>query len=175
MKLRPGTLWRVPVYCTVASLIVWYLTIYLGAHFFVVTAPGADGIPQISLDPLRSDLFDGAMFLIVFLLGGLWAFRSMTRAEIAVSAAILSAIYFVVVLGELYLSSFPPSFSIRFAMFTTWKSFVSSIIFRLIDQPALAALIPQLSPFLFVLFGRRSAETPRKTAAKPEAGPSHEF
>ena len=47
---------------------------------------GADGAVEVSVDPLRSTLFQGVLFLAILLLGGLWAFRSMTKLEIAASA-----------------------------------------------------------------------------------------
>ena len=88
MTIRPQTLWRVPVFCAVASAVSFFLTVYLGRFFFVVETTGADGVPVISADPLRSALFNGVLFVLVLLAGGLLAFRSMTRREIAVSAAI---------------------------------------------------------------------------------------
>ena len=61
------------------------------------------------MDPLRSTLFQGVLFLAILLLGGLWAFRSMTKLEIAASAALISAVYLVVILLQLYLPGFPPA------------------------------------------------------------------
>ena len=88
MTIRPQTLWRVPVFCAVASAVSFFLTVYLGRFFFVVETTGADGVPVISADPLRSALFNGVLFVLVLLAGGLLVFRSMTRREIAASAAI---------------------------------------------------------------------------------------
>ena len=36
MKLQVKTLWKIPVYCVVASWISFYITVYLGQLFFVV-------------------------------------------------------------------------------------------------------------------------------------------
>ena len=85
MKLRPGTLWRVPVFCIIASWLSYYITIN-GGFLYVVRTTGADGAVEVSVDPLRSTLFQGVLFLAILLLGGLWAFRSMTKLEIAASA-----------------------------------------------------------------------------------------
>ena len=54
MKLRLNTLWRVPVFCFVFSWISYYLTIYIGGFFFTVKTIGADGITELSADPVRS-------------------------------------------------------------------------------------------------------------------------
>ena len=153
MKLRPGTLWRVPVFCIIASWLSYYITIY-GGFFYVVRTTGADGAVEVSVDPLRSTLFQGVLFLAILLLGGLWAFRSMTKLEIAASAALISAVYLVVLLLQLYLPGFPPALSVWLAPFQNWKGIFSSLLLRFINfHLALAA--SAFAPFLFVPFGRR--------------------
>ena len=153
MKLRPGTLWRVPVFCIIASWLSYYITIY-GGFFYVVRTTGADGAVEVSVDPLRSTLFQGVLFLAILLLGGLWAFRSMTKLEIAASAALISAVYLVVILLQLYLPGFPPALSVWLAPFQNWKGILSSLLLRFMNfHLALAA--SAFAPFLFVPFGRR--------------------
>ena len=153
MKLRPRTLWRVPVFCIIASWLSYYITIY-GGFFYVVRTTGADGAVEVSVDPLRSTLFQGVLFLAILLLGGLWAFRSMTKLEIAASAALISALYLVVLLLQLYLPGFPPALSVWLAPFQNWKGILSSLLLRFMNfHLALAA--SAFAPFLFVPFGRR--------------------
>ena len=153
MKLRPRTLWRVPVFCIIASWLSYYITIY-GGFLYVVRTTGADGAVEVSVDPLRSTLFQGVLFLAILLLGGLWAFRSMTKLEIAASAALISALYLVVILLQLYLPGFPPALSVWLAPFQNWKGILSSLLLRFINfHLALAA--SAFAPFLFVPFGRR--------------------
>lgn len=158
MKLRFNTLWRVPVFCIVFSWISSYLTVYIGGFFFTVKTVGADGITQLSADPLRSAIFSGLLFLIVLLLGGLWAFRSMTKAEIGVSAAIASALYLAIVLAQLNISSFPLSLSIKLASFQNWTGTLSSFLLKLTNNFQLSVLLSNLAPFLFVPFGKKSVE-----------------
>lgn len=156
MKLRPRTLWRVPVFCIIASWLSYYITIY-GGFFYVVRTTGADGAVEVSVDPLRSTLFQGVLFLAILLLGGLWAFRSMTKLEIAASAALISALYLVVILLQLYLPGFPPALSVWLAPFQNWKGILSSLLLRFINfHLALAA--SAFAPFLFVPFGRRQKD-----------------
>lgn len=156
MKLRPGTLWRVPVFCIIASWLSYYITIY-GGFFYVVRTTGADGAVEVSVDPLRSTLFQGVLFLAILLLGGLWAFRSMTKLEIAASAALISAVYLVVILLQLYLPGFPPALSVWLAPFQNWKGILSSLLLRFMNfHLALAA--SAFAPFLFVPFGRRQKD-----------------
>ena len=153
MKLRPGTLWRVPVFCIIASWLSYYITIY-GGFLYVVRTTGADGAVEVSVDPLRSTLFQGVLFLAILLLGGLWAFRSMTKLEIAASAALISAVYLVGLLLQLYLPGFPPALSVWLAPFQNWKGILSSLLLRFMNfHLALAA--SAFAPFLFVPFGRR--------------------
>ena len=153
MKRRPGTLWRVPVFCIIASWLSYYITIY-GGFLYVVRTTGADGAVEVSVDPLRSTLFQGVLFLAILLLGGLWAFRSMTKLEIAASAALISAVYLVVLLLQLYLPGFPPALSVWLAPFQNWKGILSSLLLWFMNfHLALAA--SAFAPFLFVPFGRR--------------------
>ena len=120
----------------------------------MVRTTGADGALEVSVDPLRSTLFQGVLFLAILLLGGLWAFRSMTKLEIAASAALISAVYLVVLLLQLYLPGFPPALSVWLAPFQNWKGILSSLLLRFMNfHLALAA--SAFAPFLFVPFGRR--------------------
>ena len=153
MKLRPGTLWRVPVFCIIASWLSYYITIY-GGFLYVVRTTGADGAVEVSVDPLRSTIFQGVLFLAILLLGGLWAFRSMTKLEIAASAALISAVYLVVILLQLYLPGFPPALSVWLAPFQNWKGILSSLLLRFMNFH-LALSASAFAPFLFVPFGRR--------------------
>ena len=156
MKLRPGTLWRVPVFCIIASWLSYYITIY-GGFLYVVRTTGADGAVEVSVDPLRSTLFQGVLFLAILLHGGLWAFRSMTKLEIAASAALISALYLLVLLLQLYLPGFPPALSVWLAPFQNWKGILSSLLLRFMNfHLALAA--SAFAPFLFVPFGRRQKD-----------------
>lgn len=86
--MRVRTLWRVPVFCLLASAVSYWLTIFPGYLFYVNRVTNADGSIEVSVDPLRGTLFKIALFLLVLLPGGLWAFRSMTRREIACSAVL---------------------------------------------------------------------------------------
>ena len=155
MKVRIQTLWKVPVYCAVASWISFYLTVYLGGFFFTVKTVGADGVTQVSADPIRSAIFNATLFLIVLLVGGLWAFRSMSKAEIAVSSAIASGIFLLIVLAQLYIPSVPISLSIRLAYIQNWTGTVSSFLLKLTDNLTVSVILSSFSPMLFILFGRK--------------------
>lgn len=158
MKLRFNTLWRVPVFCIVFSWICYYLTVYIGGFFFAVKTVGADGITELSVDPLRSAIFNGSLFLIVLLLGGLWAFRSMTKTEITVSAAIISVIYFSIVVAQLYIPNFPIALSVKLAIFQKWTGTLSSFLIKLTNNFQISVLLSNLAPFLFVPFGKKSIQ-----------------
>lgn len=149
MKLRFNTLWRVPVFCIVFSWISNYLTIYIGGFFFTVKTIGADGITELSADPVRSAIFNGSLFIIVLLLGGLWAFRSMTKTEIAFSAAIISIIYLAVTLMQLYILSFPLALSVKLASIQNWTGTLSSFLLKVTDNFQLSVLLSNLAPFFY--------------------------
>lgn len=158
MHIRLHTLWRVPVYCLISSYVSFYVTAYLGSAFFVVRTVGADGVTNVSADPVRSAIFDAALFLIVLALGGLWAFRSMTRAEIAASAGIISVVYLIVVVLQLTLPSFPLSLSVQLAKFFNWTGTVSSWLLRLTDHLAFSTIAACFAPLLFIPFGRKTVQ-----------------
>lgn len=158
MYIRLHTLWRVPVFCLISSYVSFYVTAYLGGAFFVVQTVGADGVTNVSADPVRSAIFDAALFLIVLALGGLWAFRTMTRAEIAASAGIISAVYLIVVVLQLTLPSFPLSLSVQLAKFFNWTGTVSSWLLRLTDHLAFSTIAACFAPLLFIPFGRKTVQ-----------------
>lgn len=155
MKVRIQTLWKVPVYCAAASWISFYLTVYLGGPFFIVRTVGADGVTQSSIDPLRSAIFDAALFLIVLLVGGLWVFRSMSKAEIGVSAGIAAGIYLLIVLAQLYISDFPLSLSMTLAYIQNWTGTLSSFLMKLTDNFSISVILSSFAPLLFLPFGRK--------------------
>ena len=153
MKIRMKTLWKVPVYCCVASWISFYLTVYLGRFFFVVQEEGADGVIQVSADPVRSAIFSGVLFLLVLLVGGLWAFRKMTKKEIAVSAAIASSVYLLIVLCQLMINDFPVSLILSYIQ--NWISAPCSFLFSLTDNLTVSGILSSFAPLLFIPFGRK--------------------
>ncbi len=155
MNVRIHTLWKVPVFCAVSSWIGFYLTVYLGGFFFTVKTMGSDGIIQLYADPARSAVFHGVLFVATLLTGGLWAFRSMTKAEIVVSSAIASAIYLAIVLAQLCVPDFPLSRSIFLAYFQNWTGSLSSLLMKLTGNLSLSVILSSFAPLLFIPFGRK--------------------
>lgn len=156
MKVRVRTLWKVPVYCAVSSWISFYITVYFGGFFFAEKTVGADGVTQVSVNPVRSVIFHGVLFLIVLLVGGLWALRGMTKKEIAVSAGMTSAIYLLIVLAQLYIPNFPLSLSTALVYIQEWKATISSYLMRLTDHLAFSVIVSAFTPMLFTLFGKKT-------------------
>lgn len=156
MKIRLKTLWKVPVFCAVAGWVSFYLTVYLGGLFFTVKTMAADGSMQVSADPIRSAIFHAVLFLIVLLVGGLWAFRSMTKAEIAASAGIASIIYLLIAIIQLLASNFPLSLSAKLVYIQTWTGTLSGFLFMLTNNLTLSAVLSCFAPLLFIPFGRKA-------------------
>ena len=156
MYIRLHTLWRVPVFCLISSYVSFYVTAYLGGAFFVVRTVGADGVTNVSADPVRSAIFDAALFLIVLALGGLWAFRTMTRAEIAASAGIISMVYLAVTVLALEVPTFPIPFVVQMGML--FNGAVSSWLLRLTDHLAFSTIAACFAPLLFIPFGRKTVK-----------------
>lgn len=155
MKLRIRTLWRVPVYCIISSWISYYLTVYLGGFFFAVQTTRPDGVIEVSADPLRSVIFSGVLFLAVLLLGGFWAFRTMTKRELAVSAVIASAFFLALTLAQMYIPDFSLSASMVFVKLQNWTGTLANLLYRLTQHLTLSALLANLAPLLFIPFGSK--------------------
>ena len=153
MKIRTRTLWKVPVFCMAASWISFYVTVYIGGFFFTAQTVQPDGSIMLSADPVRSAIFNGALFLIVLLAGGLWAFRSMTKKEISASAGIASAMYLLIVLAQLFLPGFPLSASVLLAYIQNWTAILASFLLRLTDNLPLSTILSAFAPLLFIPFG----------------------
>lgn len=148
-------LWRVPVLCLAGSWIGYYLTVYLGRFFFVVKTVGEDGNTIVSADPVRSLIFSWVLFFLVLVIGGLFLLRGMIKKEIALSAAIISGIYLIFVLLQLYLPSFPLGVSVILAQFQNWTGAVSNTLYQITGNLILSTIAACFSPFLFVFFGKR--------------------
>lgn len=153
MKIRKETLWRIPLYYLLASWISFYLLVWLYS-FCIVKTVGADGVTNVSTNPVATTLIGMAVLLSVLLIGGFWLCRTMTRREVVVSSGILSAVYFLWVLSELVSpgwDAFLPGGSVM-----SLNAEVGSLLFRLTGQLELSALIASFTPMLFVLFGRKA-------------------
>lgn len=155
MGIRWTTLWRVPVFCAVAGWACFWLTVY-GGFFYVVQTPGADGVTNVSVDPLRSELFSGALFLAVLLLGGLWFFRSMTKKEIAVSAGCAVLIYLAAVLWQIAHPTDYSAFNMWLVEIQQWNATVASWLYQLTDSNYFSAAASSFTPLLFIPFGKKS-------------------
>ena len=68
MNIRVRTLWRVPVFGLLSSLLGYWLTIFPGYLFYVKRTELGDGSVEVSTDPLRTLLFEGVLFLLVLLM-----------------------------------------------------------------------------------------------------------
>lgn len=150
-------LWRVPVLCLVGSWVAFYLTVYLGRFFFVVKTVGENGNMIVSADPVRSSIFHWVLFLLILVVGGILFLRSMTKKEIALSAAIISGIYLIFVLLQLYLPSFPLGVSVILAQFQNWTWTVSNTLYQITGNLTLSTIAACFSPFLYLFFGKSKA------------------
>lgn len=157
MNFRIKTLWKVPAYCAVSSWISFYLTVYIGGFFFTVQTIDADGRILLSADPVRSLIFNVVLVLAVLLVGGFWVLRSMTKAEIAVSAAIASGIYLLMVLAQLLIPEFPLEISVVLAYFQNWTGTLSSFLMKLGFELSAASVLSSFAPLLLIPFGKKNA------------------
>lgn len=154
MKIRKNTLWKVPLFCAAASWLSFYLTVYLGRFFFVVKTVGEDGVTEVYADPVRSALFNGAVFVLILLIGGLWAFRSMSRAELVASAGIAATLYLLICVFQLAVSG-TPGLGLWLSYIQNWTAILNSFLFSITGSLKLSALLSSFAPLLFIPFGRK--------------------
>ena len=153
MKISNKILWKVPLFCIIAGVIAFYTVVYLIGPFMLETLP--DG--TITSDDTRTLIGYGAIFIVSLFVGGMFVFREMTRKEIFFSASI------VVVIG-LLLNLLQWTFSLTtgigfFFMYASrifeWSSVVTLLLFRVSDNIWFIAFISSLTPYLFILFGKK--------------------
>ena len=157
MKLRPRTLWRVPVFCIIASWLSYYITIY-GGFLYVVRTTGADGaVGGLCGSASVPRSFRGYFSWRYCCSGGLWAFRSMTKLEIAR----VGGPDFCGVSGGAPAAAVPAGLSACLKRLAgpipalDWNP--SSLLLRLMNLH-LALAVSAFAPFLFVPFGRRQKD-----------------
>ena len=156
MKKFPRSWWRIPAYCAAAGIVTFWLTVMIGGRFVAVTGMGADGIPTISVDPLRSALFNGVLFVAVLLLGGLWFLKGMTKREIAVSAAIASLIYLLLVAFQIYLPDLAGRYVMQITHLQNWIAIPGALLSQLTRDIRVGIWLTNFTPFLFLLFGKKN-------------------
>ena len=108
------------------------------------------------MDPLRSALLNGVFFILVLLAGGLWAFQSMTRREIAAGAAIFAVVDAAVCLLQLLSPQLLLPLSFPVTLLQSWTAIPTSALFQLTGHLPVSAFLACLSPFLFVPFEKQS-------------------
>ena len=159
MNVRKHVLWKVPVYCLVASFLSFWITVRFGGYFFAVQTVGEDGVINISADPVRSMIFSTLLFLAVLLAGGLWFFRGMTKKEIALSASIHCVVFFLLNLAQLLIPDFPLNTSILLAYFQNWTGELGSLLYRITGNLTASSLLANFAPLLFIPFGKKAVVT----------------
>ncbi len=155
MKIRLATLWRVPAFCALAGHLCSYAVICFGRYVFIEKVVGPDGVVQGSIDPVRSLLFNIMLFVLFLLLGGLLAFRGMTRAEVAASAAIFAGFSLVMTVLQICVPDLSSSIAWSLAQLQQWSGMAGSWLARLGIPLYLATILSCLTPFLFVLFPKK--------------------
>lgn len=153
MKIRKETLWRIPLYYLLSSWISFHLLVRLYS-FCIIKTVDTDGVTNVSVNPVASTLVEIVVLLGVLLIGGFWLCRTMTRREVAVSAGILSVVYFLWVLSEILFPGWDTS--TLGVMVMNLNAVITGLLYRLTGQFELSALIGCFTPMLFVLFARKS-------------------
>ena len=150
-------LWRVPVLCLAGSWVGFYLSVYMQRFFFLVKTVGENGIPEISVDPVRSSIFSWVLFFLILVAGGLFLLRGMTKKEIALSAAIISGVYLILTVVQINFQLYFGNINgnALLSIFQTWPNTLTKILCQITGNATiLFTFLCCFSPFLFVFFGK---------------------
>mgnify|MGYP000884406975 CR=1 FL=1 len=153
MKISKKKLWRVPLYCIFAGLVIFYIAVnFLGRFMLVVLSDGT-----IALDNTRVLIIHGSIFGLVLLIGGFFL-RDMTRKEIFYSTSIIVAIGITANLFQ-WAFNLTTGLGAIFFMYTSrafeWSNIIPQLLNRANINPWLGAFIGSLTPYLFIPFGKR--------------------
>ncbi|MCI8514902.1 MAG: hypothetical protein HFI93_09810 [Lachnospiraceae bacterium] len=154
MTIRKNVLWKVPVFCLIAGELTFQVLLRLLIRTALVTLP--DG--SIIIDPVKELILYGIVFLATLLIGR-WFFRDMSRKEIFFSASIPAM--FGIFFTAIQMLFFPLTtggaalFFLYIARIFEWSSLIPQLIYKLGGTIWLGAFINCLSPYLFILFGKK--------------------
>lgn len=158
MKTSKSKLWKVPLYCIFVGVIAFYIVVNFLGKFMVTTLP--DG--RITLDNTHALIIHGVIFILALIVGGLVFFRNMTRKEIFFSASIIVVFGLIVTLTQwvFNLTTGPGTiFFIYASLAFEWSSIVPQLLYRVNENLWLGAFIGNLTPYLFILFGKSGYKT----------------
>ena len=155
MNIQKKTLWKVPLFCGIAGVLVYILSVYILLRLAIVRLP--DGV--ITADNTRVLIIYGALFVGTLLIGGLVFLRNMARKEIFFSASIvvLYGAILIFIQWAFNLTTGPGAIWMIYLFRPfEWCSVVPLIFFRINDNFWIGVAVQVLTPYLFVLFGKRS-------------------
>ena len=156
LKRYKHSFWRVPLIALIAAFLYTPLYVRIVLKFGVVE-------PDV-IDDRVSLLTSAGLLVAIVVLGGIVLLRKQTRKEIFVSAAILSVYGLLLMAIQLLTNSTTGPAAVVFMYLSKpleWTGFFPELYLYLqeyfeISLPIIGWL-RYLAPFLFVLFGRRTA------------------
>lgn len=159
MNIRLSTLWKVPVYCIVTGFLAFNAAIYLISHFAIIQQDG-----EISSDPAKVLIIYGLIFAVTLFIGGFVLFRSLTRKEIFISASIVVVFGLVMHLIQWKFNLTTGSSAIFFIYVSRifeWCRIVPQLLFNIIKNSLICNFIGCLTPYLFIMFGKKAISAKR--------------
>ncbi len=141
--------WKVPLYCIIASWLCFQIETRFLAKFTLKELP--DG--TITVNHTRWMIMSGMVFIIVLVVGGRTFFHNMTYKELFCSSSILVALN--IILGLISYKR-QEGFWIYWIECSEWSSIITQILSRINRNQWINMVIAWMSPYLFVLFGKKN-------------------
>ena len=146
------SLWKIPLFCVIASNLDFYISIRI-LMWAVVRLP--DG--TITIDSTKSLIVNGVIFVANLLVGWFVLFRKMTRKEVFYSASSVAIYRAIISIVQWVFNTTGPA---AVWLMRMWRPFVMfifipEILMMFPINPWMSTFLQILSVYLFVLFGRR--------------------
>ena len=148
--------WKVPLFCVVAGWVAFRVVIFLTSRFAIVTL--ANG--SVSANNSRVLIIYTATFFAALLIGGLIVFRNMTKKELFLSASIIVVFQVAMIFIQWAFrltTGWAAIFFLYIYQISEWSTIVPQLLYRLNDNIWIGAVVNAFVPYIFILFGKKTA------------------
>ncbi|WP_304509463.1 hypothetical protein [Anaerotignum sp.] len=150
-------IWKVPLYCWIAGIIDFHLSLRMLSWTLLRLPDGT-----ITSDNTKSIIVYAIIFMVSFFIGGFVFFRKMTKKEIFYSTSVLT-VYGILLALVQKMFHITSGFAVMW-MLHLWQpfemfSFFSQLLSNLGVNLWVVIFIEIFTPYLFIFFGKKKIFT----------------